>query len=1202
VTELAILGCAVRFPQTIRTLDQLWDVLISKSDQVTETPIERWNNDFFYNQNREAVGCTISRWGSYLSDIAQFDPQAFGLSPREARHMDPQQRLVLEVSLEALEDVGFKLDELSKKQVGVFFGVSTWDYATQQFSPLSMNDLDLYSATGMAFSVIANRVSYCLDLRGPSLIVDTACSSALMAVHLAARSVQTGESEIAVAGGVNCILGPGNTIAFSKMGILSASGRCRTFSSEADGFVRGEGAGAVVLMKRERAEALGLPIYAVIEATGTNQDGQTNGLAVPSGDAQSALLASIYGKGKIEPDRLGFFEAHGTGTEVGDAIEGHSIGQISRSRSADRGELAVGSVKTNFGHLESASGILGLMKAILVCQRGIIPPNLHFTTPSRHIDFDALRLRVVQEPEPLSPDAVVGVNSFGFGGANVHVALRALGAQRRPVSPPITVAPSEAEVLPPAALGLSAVSAAHLVRAVQDCAEFLAAPEADLMQVAAAYGSKRSERRFRMGFVAADKGDLLAQMQQVLADFGEGKGPLVELAPTSAQKKEPVFVFTGQGSQAMGMGDELRRLYPRFRETFARCDVICQAETGFSLLQGAGVEADPEAISRTSLAQPSITAFQISLTDLLIHEFGLKPGAVIGHSVGEIAAAHCVGIFSLEDAMRLSARRGRLVEEHAEPGKMLVASADIARLTTVMAAHPDVEISAYNSPQTFTLGGREEAIAELRKSLKAERIAFVEMEMPYAFHTALIDGCEPHFPAIFRGLSILTPQIPFYSTVTGQIETQFDEAYWWSNARKPVRYSEAVQQAAHGGFGAMIEISPNPTLIRQTENTLASIQAENKVLPLLSKQDEAAAMLRTLLHLWASENMISLGRIAPPAELGKLQPLPAFPWQRQHLWSETYESQTYRTQKRSSVLLGRRVPGSTPSWLSLIDVHIFPTLADHIFNGAPLFPGTGFFELVYAAASKVMEPGTFSITNFEILSGIFLGPNQKAIHFLTEYNNHDNSVTISSRIDPNSNTWTKNCRATLSNTRPSQGDVAWAAAQHVMAHSDHHFHGDVIYKIGTLSQIHYGENLRLVKKGWCNRKEVVAVVECKNEDFLNGYHYHPALIDSCLHSANMNRHHLFGIDATHFTFVPMKFSRANFIRPLEKKKYYAYVRKVHDSLKYTIGDFYLFDEDGNLMLEIFDFECVGLEIANERVEVNFDKFSYCLEWLESEAI
>ena len=428
--RIAIIGCGLRLPPSIDDLDALWDVLRIGRDLVTETPAHRWNTDFFYHPNRDATLASVSKWGAYLDDIEQFDPTPFGLSPREAALMDPQQRLALMVSLEAVEDAGLSFDELSGQNVGVFFGVSTWDYAMQQHNPLSMSDADLYGATGVAHAIVANRVSYCFNLRGPSLSVDTACSSSLMAVHLAAQSISTGESRMAIAGGVNCIIGPATTIAFSKMGILSPTGRCRTFTDDADGFVRGEGAGAIVMMPWSMARSRKLPVHAIIEATGTNQDGLTNGLAVPNLDAQIKLLKHIYNQKSIDPRRIGYIEAHGTGTVVGDAIEANAIGSIFNDVPPNP-PLPIGSAKTNFGHLESASGILGLLKAIAICDRGAVPPNLHFTRPSQNIDFNALGLRVATELLPVRRGCIVGVNSFGFGGANVHVAIRSPNRPRR---------------------------------------------------------------------------------------------------------------------------------------------------------------------------------------------------------------------------------------------------------------------------------------------------------------------------------------------------------------------------------------------------------------------------------------------------------------------------------------------------------------------------------------------------------------------------------------------------------------------------------------------------------------------------------------------------------------------------------------------------------------------------------------------------
>ena len=712
--EIAIVGCGLRLPPSIHDIDTLWDVLRIGGDQVRETPAQRWSNDFYYHPHRDATMTSVSKWGAYLDDIEHFDPAPFGLSPREAALMDPQQRLALVVSLEAIEDAGLGLDELSGQNVGVFFGVSTWDYALQQHNPLSMSDVDLYGATGMAHAIVSNRVSYCFNLRGPSLSVDTACSSSLMAVHLAAQSISSGESTLAIAGGVNCIIGPTTTIAFSKMGILSPTGRCRAFAEEADGFVRGEGAGAVIMMPRSAARSRKLHVCAVIEATGTNQDGLTNGLAVPNPDSQATLLKQIYNRTSIDPRRLGYLEAHGTGTVVGDATEAHAIASIFEDAPPNP-PLPIGSAKTNFGHLESASGILGLLKAIAICNHATVPPSLHFTRPSQYIDFDKLGLRVATGLLPIRHGCVVGINSFGFGGANVHVTIRGLNHPNRQRPKARNLPPEQ-----PIILGLSSVSSAHLLESLKKGEERLALPQASAIALASAYGHKRTQHRFRTAFVGATKDDLLAKMRQTLdqaAATGETPRGFTNL---SSKDPSVVFVFTGQGNLRTDMGQGLRGWNQTYSSVFDRCEEVCREEAGFSILEELhstkAVAHDCEV--KSSVAQPAIVAFQISLARMLIRDTHLKVAATIGHSMGEIAAAHLAGVLSLKDAMRLAVRRGKVVEAKAKDGRMLVVSCEEKRLRDVLVSHPYIEFSAFNGPNLYTVGGPPGAVKVLKTELR----------------------------------------------------------------------------------------------------------------------------------------------------------------------------------------------------------------------------------------------------------------------------------------------------------------------------------------------------------------------------------------------------------------------------------------------------------------------------------------------------
>lgn len=1203
--DIAIIGLGCRFPRTISSAEDLWQILINRGDQVTEIPTDRWNPSSFYHAKREAVGTSVSKWGSFLEDIGHFDPLPFGLSAREAKYMDPQQRLALEVSYEAIENAGIPVNQLSGKAVGVFFGASTWDYSMQQSSPFSIDDIDPYSATGMALSVIANRVSYCLNLKGPSLIVDTACSSSLMAIHLACQSIFNGESEMAIAGGVNAMLNPGNTIAFSKMGILSSTGRCRAFSDQADGFARGEGAGAVLLMPLQLARSRGYPIYASIVATGANQDGTTNGLAVPNGEAQITLLKSIYAENRISPDLLGYFEAHGTGTEVGDAIEANSIGAIARQINGRTTPLPIGSVKTNFGHLESASGILGFLKAVLVCQKGIIPPNLHFDRPSQHIDFNDLNIRVVVDPEELPSGSIVGVNSFGFGGANAHIALRAL-PQKSDACTAIAWDEDAAsqsgnrwhatdDGSHPTLLIFSADSPTHLARSLELHLPLFQGETASLPAIASSLVRNRMPRTYRWTCVGTSKAAVAQQLTDTLSEAGADATTLVAPEISSGPTPRLGFVFTGQGNQWIGMGLQLRQWNPAFRESFDRCEKICQDEIGLSILDVLNSpEAQAGVILQSVIAQPAITAFQIALVALW-EACGVRPAAVVGHSVGEIAAAYAAGTLSLEDAMRMSCRRGKLVDRFAASGQMLAISCPEERLKPLLDSVPGLEISAYNSPRLFSVGGAAEKVAHLEELLAKARIAYKAMPLAYAFHTELMEPCRDHFGEVLAGLRLNQPSVPFFSTVTGQCEADLNADYWWRNLRHSVRFSQAIATMTAGKeIDAFIEISPHPTLVKQLQESARSAGASALVIPSCSRSGEIEEFLGAAGRLWALKAPIDLDVFVEPSF--ETVPLPSYPWLKKLLWQETFEMSRHKHEALVSPLLGRSVPGPHKRWLSYIDKSKFELLNQHLFRNAPLYPAAGYIEMLYAASREINDQDRCAFENLEITNGLFLNNAENVVQLMTEYRKASHTLEIHSRVETGPESWQKNCHGRI--VEPLNDDRAseWARVAEIMACNKGRFPGRLVYFFNSISQLQYGPDLQLVDCGWALPGEVVAKVRVPASACSDGYLLHPGAIDACFHSGNMDRRYHFGIDSGNYCFVPLKLGRIEIARQLAATELIAYFRKKMSTLKYSIGDIFIFDGDGTLLVAIEDYETYGIDLENDRGAETLDKFAYQMSW------
>jgi len=625
---IAIVGIGCRFPGGIGSPRQFWEFLCRSGDAISEVPSDRWDVDALYSADPAAAGRSYARRGGFLGDIDQFDPEFFGISPREAAHIDPQQRLLLETAHEAMEDAGERWDAPAVRDAGVFVGVFIHDYQHMQFTDREL--LGAHTGTGTAMSITANRISYAFDLHGPSMAVDTACSSSLVAVDLACKAILRGECDIALAGGVNVILKPEMTIAMSKATMLSKDGYCKSFDSRADGYVRGEGAGMVVLRRLSRALAEGNPIYAVIRGSGVNSDGQTKGISVPNGAAQEALTRRVLAESGVSAATVDYVEAHGTGTPVGDPIEVSALGRVfSEGRGADDAPVLLGSVKTNIGHLESASGVAGLIKAALCLQQRAIPPNLHFLKPNPAIDFERLRLHVVQElqpwPETDTPRRAA-VNSFGFGGTNAHVILEEAPATS--TRPEAAVARNAAFPTRRLVLPMGAHSDSALRGLAKDYAQVLE-QGAEVRDLLYTVSQRRSHGIQRAAFAAADG----AELRQRLLEFAGGAQPS---GVSSGERREgflgqPVFVFSGMGPQWWGMGRELLENEPIFRQEVERVAAELQPLTGWSVIDRLLADEAHSELQETHVAQPAIFALQVGLTALWRH-FGVEPKGQEAHT------------------------------------------------------------------------------------------------------------------------------------------------------------------------------------------------------------------------------------------------------------------------------------------------------------------------------------------------------------------------------------------------------------------------------------------------------------------------------------------------------------------------------------------------------------------------------------------
>jgi phthiocerol/phenolphthiocerol synthesis type-I polyketide synthase B len=815
---IAVVGVGCRFPGGVSGPDDLWDFLAAGESGVREVPQDRWSRFSDGSPDDAAVIATTTRWGGYLEDIAEFDSEFFEIPAGEADKMDPQQRLLLEVTSEALDHAGIPADSLAETRTGVFAGACSAEY--WQIATADLPAVDAWSGTGGALSIIANRVSYFFDFRGPSVTVDTACSSSLVAVHMACQSLRSGESDTALAAGVNVVLTPAPTRGFDVAEVLSRSGGCYAFDAAADGFVRSEGAGVVVLKRLNDAVRDGDRVLAVIRGSAVNQDGRSNGLMAPNPAAQMAVLRAAYADAGVDVREVDYVEAHGTGTLLGDPIEARALGTVLGKGRPAQEPLLIGSVKSNLGHLEAAAGIAGLAKAVLAVGRGVIPPNRGYRTPNPHIPFDKLRLKVAAEPTqwPTRTSAephrrIAGVSSFGFGGTNAHVVI-----EGPPASAPADSAP---DALPTAALCTLVVSGKTPARVAASAGALAgwmagAGDGVSLDEVAHTLNHHRTRYPVFATVCARDR----AAAADGLAALAEGRSAAGVVAPQPGRcRSGTVFVYSGQGSQWAGMGRRLLAEEPAFAAAVDELEPAFVEQVGYSLRQ---VIADGEEVRGDARVQPVVMGLQLALTALW-RSYGVHPDAVIGHSMGEVSAAVVAGALTPAQGFAVIAARSRLMAGLAGQGAVALLDADAAVTESLIADYPGVEIAGYLSARQTVVAGPVASVEALIAAATAANRFARRVNMEVASHTALMDEvCEP-LQAALADLVPRVPNVAMFSTVSDPAVTPvLDADYWVANVRRPVRFHQAVSAAA-ADHGTFIEISPNPILTHSIGETLGEV-------------------------------------------------------------------------------------------------------------------------------------------------------------------------------------------------------------------------------------------------------------------------------------------------------------------------------------------------------------------------------------------
>ncbi len=997
--RIAVVGSAFRMPGV--GSEGFWEALVAGQDLVSTVPPDRWAQDSYLHPRKSEPGSSYTFAAGSLGDVAGFDAAFFGISPREAEQMDPQQRLLLEASWEAFESAGIPPSTLRGHRCGVYVGMSSIDYAYRRADDLG--SIDATTMTGSTGSIAANRISYVFDLRGPSMVIDTACSSSLVALHQACQSIRHGECDAALVGGISLHLHPYGFVGFSKASMLSPHGRCRVFDERGDGYVRSEGGAVLLLKPLAQAIADGNSILGVIVETGVNNDGRKTGLTVPSHVGQAQLLREVYERAGIDPSEIDYFEAHGTGTAVGDPIETRAIGEAIGQQRPRHQPLPIGSVKSHVGHLEAASGMAGLVKALYVLRHRYVPANLHLDHPNPHIDLAGWNLAPVTQP--LSLDAgrrvVVGVSSFGFGGTNAHAVLTSFESPgSRSHSRPVSASAS-------APLMLSARSPEALKAGARRMARFLR-ERADLSDYDVAYSARfaRDVHAYRLLVNGESRAAVASALDQFAA---EGTASGVVTGQFRRDASAPAFVFSGNGSQWVGMGLQLLDEEPLFRETLEEIDARFAAHADRSII--AELRAAPVAggLERTEVAQPALFAVQVGLTRLFECQ-GVRPVAVCGHSVGEVAAAWASGALTLDAAIRVIYERSAHQGPTRGRGCMAVVElgeADVGALLKRLGLHDLIIVAAINTAHNVTVAGDDSAMTQLGALLARRRINFRRLALDYAFHSSAMDGIREGLVQSLRGLTTEPSTLPLYSTVTGAVidGAALGAEYWWDNVRRPVRFHAAIRAMIGAGINTFVEIGPRPVLISYLSEIAKSAEVRAFAIPALTGNDSGGRRVRAVV-----DQLELSGALHRPARLfpvpGQIVDLPRYAWQHERYWHpSTSESLGLLARHTVHPLLGYALPGEPLHWENHLDTTKLPALADHAVGGSVVFPAAGFVEMALAAGAH-RRPGSSvaAIEDLEILSPLLLEKEHSKVVRL-RIDPQDGNFTIVSRDRTRDDRW-----------------------------------------------------------------------------------------------------------------------------------------------------------------------------------------------------
>lgn len=971
---IAIVGLSCRFPQG-RTLAEFWELLRNGRDTITEIKDQRWDHDAYYHPDPTVTDKTQQRHASLLDNIHDFDPLFFGISPAEAYEMSPSQKLMLELVWEALENASIDIDQAKGGRTGVYIGNIWTDF--ERYRKMKNAAATSHSALGQSANIIANRISFKYGFTGPSLVVDTGCSASLVALHLACQALRDGSIDMAVVGGVNHILDPDQYVLLSKFGGLSSTGKCHTFSRHADGFVRGEGGGVVVLKRLPDAEQKGEKIWALVKGTAMNNNGYNVNLPATSVEGQKSVLADAYRFSGIAPKDVHYVEAHGTGTRLGDPTEATALGEFF-GKQKRRHALHIGSVKTNIGHLEAAAGIAGLIKVVLAMQHRTLPPSLNCDEYNPGIDFEALRLQVQQTPGPWpakkGETLKAGINSFGWGGTNAHTVVE---EYRRPSLTPDAEYHRKMYCLP-----VSTQSEGALKAYVQRYADMIRSmPAKAVSDFCVASALRKPSLSHRAFFSAKTKDELL----KALEDFAPGADSST-VNSTPLQHHKVVMVFPGQGAQWIGMGRDLLAKEPVFRQVIEACDKAFRPHTGWSLVSLLTAPAEESRLSEIDVVQPALCAIQVALAKLWM-SWGIQPQALVGHSMGEVAAACISGAIDIQQAALIICTRSRLMKTvSGKGGAMAVTELSFDKAEALLKNFPGLSIAASNSPKSTVLAGDQQSINEVLQTLEREGLFCRQVNVDVASHSRQMDPLKKHLRKALTGMKPNATAIPFYSTVRNRkIEGKaLTSGYWVDNLRNPVRFSTVVEQLLQDEHTIFIEVSPHPLLVVSLNECAAHEgRSISSVATLFRDKPEQESMYKNLGELFRHGFSIPWSTFYNTDRAPHVQ-LPSYPFQREHfeLKSRVVKQTTDAKAGYRYPLLGKAISVAAQAHTyfkeTMLSLEAYPYLGDHLVNNDIVVPGAVYAEMMLEAASEMQEGGVSVLSDLRFVKALVLVPEETA--------------------------------------------------------------------------------------------------------------------------------------------------------------------------------------------------------------------------------